>query len=161
VWSVYGSPWTPYFYDWAFNYRRESQCPLVVAGIPRTDILLTHGPPANIFDKTRSGHRVGCEHLAACLPSLRPRLHVFGHIHEDHGAEIREWASSHSHAAIQEHVDETGANVIFSGDNSERTVFVNAANWPQGSKAWLPSGKKVSFGMGAYGPVIVDLLDVV
>jgi hypothetical protein len=54
-----------------------------------TEILLTHGPPAGILDKTRRGDNAGCAVLtgrlaAGQLPACR--LHVFGHIHEGHGA---------------------------------------------------------------------------
>jgi hypothetical protein len=44
--SFWGSPWQPWFYDWAFNLRRG---PMIAAKwnlIPAsTDVLITHGPP--------------------------------------------------------------------------------------------------------------------
>ncbi|GLB41994.1 putative calcineurin-like phosphoesterase [Lyophyllum shimeji] len=52
----------------------------------------THGPPSGIFDPTCCGDLVGCEALRARLPSLRPRLHVFGHIHEARGPYVHAWA---------------------------------------------------------------------
>lgn len=91
TWSVYGSPWSPYFFDWAFNYPREEGAALV-AKFPKTDILLTHGPPSGIFDLTRTNDLAGCEALRARLPSLRPRVHLFGHIHEARGALVHTWA---------------------------------------------------------------------
>jgi Icc-related predicted phosphoesterase len=52
-----------------------------------TEILLTHTPPYRTLDKTRKGKHAGCKTLAARLRNLSNlELHVFGHIHEAHGA---------------------------------------------------------------------------
>jgi Icc-related predicted phosphoesterase len=60
-----------------------------------TEILITHTPPYGILDKTRRGSHAGCDRLLARLTKLRDcRLHVFGHIHEGHGAELREKGES-------------------------------------------------------------------
>jgi Icc-related predicted phosphoesterase len=37
-----------------------------------------------------AGEHVGCEALLAALERVRPRLHVFGHIHEGYGQERRD-----------------------------------------------------------------------
>ncbi|KAH8096609.1 Metallo-dependent phosphatase-like protein [Cristinia sonorae] len=152
TWSVYGSPWSPWFYDWAFNYRRGEDAEKRVAAYEKTDILLTHGPPHKILDKTTRGDDAGCEALMARLPSLRPRLHVFGHIHEDHGAVIYDW-SSHATAVTLNNTVATATS------SQEHTVFVNAANWPAGRRAYAASLSKCPFGSGPFVPVIVDLLD--
>ncbi|KAL1694369.1 Metallo-dependent phosphatase-like protein [Schizophyllum commune] len=89
-WSVYGSPWSPWFHNWAFNYTAE-EAEALVAKFPKADILLTHGPPYHIFDRTNTNDLPGCIALRRRLPSLRPRIHLFGHIHEDHGARIHGW----------------------------------------------------------------------
>jgi Icc-related predicted phosphoesterase len=62
----------------------------IYAHIPSdTEILLTHTPPYEVLDKTRRGKNAGCDVLAARLEQLHAcRLHVFGHIHEAHGASI-------------------------------------------------------------------------
>jgi Icc-related predicted phosphoesterase len=53
------------------------------------DILITHTPPYGILDISRSGTNAGCEVLRDRLQRLPScRLHVFGHIHEAHGALI-------------------------------------------------------------------------
>ena len=49
------------------------------------DVLVTHGPPYGILDRTARGQRVGCEELLPVVERLRPRLHLFGHIHEAYG----------------------------------------------------------------------------
>lgn len=85
--SLWGSPWQPWFHDWAFNLPRGERLAerwaLVPAGV---DVLVTHGPPHGILDRTASGLDVGCEELARARERIRPRLHVFGHIHEARGA---------------------------------------------------------------------------
>ena len=83
---VWGSPWQPRFFDWAFNLDRGPQLAAKWALIPAdTDVLVTHGPPFGTLDLTPRGDRVGCEALAARLDQLRVRLHVFGHIHHSYG----------------------------------------------------------------------------
>jgi Icc-related predicted phosphoesterase len=82
----YGSPWQPWFFDWAFNLHRGAPIRAKWDLIPEgTDVLITHGPPMGHGDTTVRGDRVGCEELAAAVARVRPRLHVFGHIHEGYG----------------------------------------------------------------------------
>jgi Icc-related predicted phosphoesterase len=82
----YGSPWQPWFLDWAFNLPRGEALAEKWAQIPAdTEVLLTHGPPAGICDSTYDDRCTGCEDLLARVRQLRPRLHVFGHIHESRG----------------------------------------------------------------------------
>jgi len=91
---VYGSPWQPWFFDWAFNLERgeriRGKWDLIPEGI---DILLTHGPAAGHGDAVdrgkNAGQRVGCADLLDALRRVRPKVHVFGHIHEGYG-ETRE-----------------------------------------------------------------------
>jgi predicted phosphodiesterase len=84
--KLYGSPWQPDFCNWAFNLPRG---PLLAAkwqAIPDdTDILVTHGPPLDILDRNSGDERTGCADLAHHVGRVRPRLHVFGHIHDGYG----------------------------------------------------------------------------
>lgn len=83
---VYGSPWQPRFFDWAFNLDRGAPLRAVWDRIPAgIDVLLTHGPPRGILDRTVRGEEVGCDDLREAVFRVRPRLHVFGHIHEAYG----------------------------------------------------------------------------
>jgi Icc-related predicted phosphoesterase len=83
---IYGSPWQPPFMDTAFNLPRgeplREKWALVPEGI---DILVTHTPPFGIGDRTSRGESVGCEDLLEAVLRIKPRLHVFGHIHEGYG----------------------------------------------------------------------------
>lgn len=85
---LWGSPWQPEFFAWAFNLPRGPALAKVWARIPvGLDILVTHGPPHGTGDRTgwnRDAH-AGCEALRDRLPEVAPRLHLFGHIHEDGG----------------------------------------------------------------------------
>ena len=50
-----------------------------------TDVLITHGPPFGILDRCYDDQRVGCEELLKAVKRVKPKLHVFGHIHENYG----------------------------------------------------------------------------
>lgn len=51
-----------------------------------TDILITHGPPLGYGDLCEGGHRAGCYDLLNIIQKkIRPKYHIFGHIHEDYG----------------------------------------------------------------------------
>lgn len=84
--SIWGSPVSPRFFDWAFNRDRGAHIKSHWDLIPnKTDILITHGPPLNILDRTIRGDLVGCEDLTNAVKRINPRVHVFGHIHEAYG----------------------------------------------------------------------------
>lgn len=85
---IYGSPWQPEFCNWAFNLPRGAPCAERWRRIPEgIDVLVTHGPPAGHGSRCwGSGFDAGCEDLLHRVRRLRPRAHVFGHIHEGYGA---------------------------------------------------------------------------
>lgn len=84
--AFYGSPWQPEFGGWAFNLRRGAALAEKWALIPDSiDVLITHGPPMDIGDRSPMGGRAGCADLRARVAEVRPRLHLFGHIHQDGG----------------------------------------------------------------------------
>lgn len=80
---IYGTPWTPKFYNWAFMKDRGVPIATEWAKIPYgTDILISHGPPAGFGDRCVSGDIVGCEDLLSRILEIKPKLVIFGHIHE-------------------------------------------------------------------------------
>jgi Icc-related predicted phosphoesterase len=84
--KIYGSPWQPEFFNWAFNLKRGQELREKWALIPDdVDILMTHGPPMGILDKTAHGKHVGCEELLEAIETRAPAYHIFGHIHEAYG----------------------------------------------------------------------------
>lgn len=87
---IYGSPWQPWFMDWAFNLRRGAEIKAKWDLIPDdVQILVTHGPPLGIGDlvvrPAGRGERVGCRDLLEAVERVKPAYHVFGHIHEGYG----------------------------------------------------------------------------
>jgi Icc-related predicted phosphoesterase len=86
---IYGTPWQPEFYDWAFNLPRNSEeMKTRWDAIPsNTDILVTHGPAFGYLDIPGGGQniRVGCEMLRYRVDEIHPKIHVFGHIHGSYG----------------------------------------------------------------------------
>jgi Icc-related predicted phosphoesterase len=88
--KYYGSPWQPCFYDWAFNAQRGADIKRYWDLIPEgTDVLVTHGPPYGILDHMSEGYDafkpLGCEELLKAVERVKPRLHIFGHIHSGYG----------------------------------------------------------------------------
>lgn len=88
--KFYGSPWQPWFHDWAYNFASwddGSEARSKWAEIPQdTDVLITHGPPRDMRDETEEGERVGCPHLCDRVLAVKPKIHAFGHIHEGYGS---------------------------------------------------------------------------
>lgn len=83
---IYGSPWQPWYHDWAFNLHPGPALRAKWDLIPRDiNVLVTHGPPYGIRDLTVRGTMAGCVDLLAAVREIRPRLHIFGHIHEGWG----------------------------------------------------------------------------
>jgi Icc-related predicted phosphoesterase len=86
--KIWGTPWQPWFFDWAFNLR-EPQLVAKWTLIPEgTDILLVHGPPHGYGDAVPEGAGVrhtGSPSLLKRIQEIQPRLAVFGHIHEGRG----------------------------------------------------------------------------
>lgn len=87
--NIWGSPVQPWFHDWAFNRMRGDDIQKHWDLIPtNTDILITHGPPMKVLDITVHGHKhVGCQNLMDAIQKVKPKVHIFGHIHEAYGVE--------------------------------------------------------------------------
>jgi Icc-related predicted phosphoesterase len=87
--SIYGSPWNPLFNDYAcdaFALPRGKVLKEKWDMIPPDiDILVTHTPPSGILDRNGPVSH-GCTDLAAAITLLKPKYHIFGHIHNRHGA---------------------------------------------------------------------------
>ncbi|MFT4761505.1 MAG: Icc-related predicted phosphoesterase [Paraglaciecola sp.] len=84
--KIWGSPITPFFFNWAFNRQRGPKIRRYWEAIPEdVDILVTHGPPLNFGDRTTQGELVGCKDLLDIVEKIKPKYHTFGHIHEGYG----------------------------------------------------------------------------
>ncbi len=102
--KIYGFPWQPRFYDWAFNVDRNSpKMAALLNKIPDdVEILISHGPPHGILDWSEySSMHVGCEQMIRRvkeLPNLK--LHIFGHIHGAYGVVKKEMWGIHGQPVI-------------------------------------------------------------
>ena len=88
--NFFGSPYTMnYGGTGAFTYKDEHEANQLWNLIPEnTDILITHGPPKGYRDYSKAEKRnTGCQVLLTRVLSVRPRYHIFGHIHESYGTE--------------------------------------------------------------------------
>ena len=52
------------------------------------DLLVTHMPPFNILDENLEGEPCGCIELRNKVLKVKPKIHVFGHIHEQGGKSL-------------------------------------------------------------------------
>jgi Icc-related predicted phosphoesterase len=106
--NIFGHPWICPIGPWAFTYKNPYHEKKMVRKIPEnTDILVTHGPAKGIRDvypmkqfhkdpvtkemvKTYDFVEMGSEPLAQKIRDIKPKLHVFGHIHYCYGWEERD-----------------------------------------------------------------------
>jgi Icc-related predicted phosphoesterase len=104
--TVYASPWTPKFGESAFQYETNedrfnpahlialeaiSVAEHLIPDFPEIDIVMTHGPPKYVLDGVSNGSNAGCPHLRRAVERARPRLHAFGHVHSQWGAQTVLW----------------------------------------------------------------------
>ena len=93
---IYGSPWTPTFGRMAFMRDRGAAIAAEWNLIPDdVDVLVTHGPPMGILDAVvRRGpfgagipveSHEGCGRLLQAVERTKPKIHIFGHIHQGYG----------------------------------------------------------------------------
>jgi len=81
----YGSPYTMKFHG-AFQVSKGEEATRKFDSIPNeTDILITHGPPHFIGDRTWTMVNAGSSELALKIKQVKPLVHLFGHIHEGYG----------------------------------------------------------------------------
>jgi len=99
--TFYGSPWQPEFQEWSFNLPRGKALKEKWDMIPNdTDVLITHGPPADTLDSVRGDNLpLGCVDLKEAVERVRPSLHVFGHIHSAYGIR-RRWNTTYVNCSL-------------------------------------------------------------
>lgn len=97
--NIWGSPWTKTFPGMnpkckAFTVDTDEELDEKWGLIPTdTDILITHCPPFGSLDFINAGFSprgrlktcVGSESLDERVRSIKPKLHIFGHVHEGYG----------------------------------------------------------------------------
>lgn len=85
--TIWGSPVT--CDDTAFGFDGTLRRRTLYQSIPQgTDIIVTHGPPQGILDlEFEDGPHRGCGELLAAVRKVRPRIHIFGHVHPSYGTQ--------------------------------------------------------------------------
>jgi Icc-related predicted phosphoesterase len=87
--TIFGSPYTPKFGNWWFQYERFTN--RWKDAIPKNcDIVVTHGPRQGILDRVfrpdgSMVDRVGCDDLADAIDKARPGICISGHLHGEAG----------------------------------------------------------------------------
>ena len=86
--KIFGSPYTPKHYG-GFQLDNDTESTHVFSQIPPdTNILVTHGPPYQILDQTSKGTHVGDTQLREIVLKIKPKLMIFGHIHNAYGRHV-------------------------------------------------------------------------
>lgn len=108
--KIYGSPWSPFFCNWAYNAGRSDleaatyNRPLIKDIWKKIDknvnILITHGPPYQILDDLH-GRYLGCVDLRDRIEELKDLdIHISGHIHINGGKQKHIDGKSYYNASI-------------------------------------------------------------
>lgn len=83
--KIYGTPWVPKFFDWAFM-KEDAELKDIFSKIPEgLDILLSHGPAYQILDRNNRGIHCGSKSLRDKITEVKPKIMISGHIHEARG----------------------------------------------------------------------------
>jgi Icc-related predicted phosphoesterase len=112
--NIWGSPVTPWFFNWAFNRRRGKQIAKHWNTIPEnTHVLITHGPVFGILDSVINGESVGCEELLQKVQQVKPKVHVCGHIHESYGTKKKHDIKFINACILNEHYELAHRPIVF------------------------------------------------
>lgn len=112
--KIWGSPITPWFFNWAFNRHRGEQINRHWDLIPPdTDILITHGPIFRTLDKNSEGQHVGCKDLFNKVQEIRPKVHICGHIHESYGTADKMSIKFINASVVNKNYELTNSPILF------------------------------------------------
>ena len=83
---IWGTSWQYWLEDQVKCKKNQTNPQAMWDVIPAgIDILITHFPPFGLGDLTRNrGHR-GSRELLTAISRIKPKYHIFGHIHEGYG----------------------------------------------------------------------------
>lgn len=126
--KIYGYPTTPTFGDWWHMADRGSlNMKTGLHKIPGAnesdaiDILVSHGPPFGILDRTVRGEHVGSSDLLDELERIQPKYFVTGHIHEGHGQIEINRIKYLNVAILDEHYQVKNKPTVFEIDIAKKT----------------------------------------
>lgn len=112
--NIWGSPITPWFYNWAFNRHRGAEIEKHWQLIPDdTHLLITHGPVYGIQDLVVNEKHAGCKDLLKRVTQIKPKVHVCGHIHEAYGSTTRNGIRFINASVLNESYELVNKPVVF------------------------------------------------
>lgn len=125
--KIYGTPWQPFFHNWAFNLPKNGpELEYVWNKIPNdTDILITHGPPLGILDKSGYPYNesnLGCEKLLNRINIIKPKIHIFGHIHGSYGYLYKDGTHFINASVLDEDYIQKNTPLTFNWDEINNTI---------------------------------------
>ena len=85
--KIYGSPYSVFFCDWAFQVWPQIALYMWDDIQEGTDIVITHGPPDGVAseeDRKKVRGNPGCPFLTRRIEKIQPSVAIFGHVHEWH-----------------------------------------------------------------------------
>lgn len=83
---IWGTSWQYWLSDQIQRKKNQDNPQELWGEIPTgIDILITHFPPYGIGDLTRSGSHLGSKDLLTAIRRVKPKYHIFGHVHENYG----------------------------------------------------------------------------
>jgi Icc-related predicted phosphoesterase len=122
--KIYGSPWQPRFYDWAFNVDRGDAIAEKWKLIPNdANIVITHGPVFGIVDYTYNGMSVGCEELYKRIIDVKPKFHICGHIHFAYGIRTFNDTTFVNAASLGENYKYQNKPIVLDYDDEDQPII--------------------------------------
>lgn len=122
--SIWCSAITPFFCNWAWNRYPGDEIQKHWDRIPDgMDLIVTHGPPKDILDwfpeydphlGEMGVKHVGCPQLLKKVLEVKPRAHIFGHIHESYGTHKKDNILFANASICDEHYRPVNTPIIFS-----------------------------------------------
>jgi Icc-related predicted phosphoesterase len=124
--KFYGTPYQPFFCNWAFNVADFEKLVNIYQQIPDDiDVLLTHCPPYGILDQSHHpnySNPDGENHLGSMelkevlaeksLKKCQPRVVAFGHIHGDGGKMMKIGDTLYINASLCDEYYEPVNNIV-------------------------------------------------
>ena len=84
--KIFGSPFVISTKLMGFGYLPENGDKIWKDMPEKIDVLVTHGPPFGIRDASiHTNQNCGCKVMLEKVEQIKPKVHIFGHIHEGNG----------------------------------------------------------------------------
>jgi len=103
--QIYGTPWVSRYGMWAYmrddlGWGLERTYSMIPEGL---DLLICHGPPYKILDKTDRGDLAGSRSFRKYVFQKAPKNVCFGHIHEGYGKHEEKGIKFYNASFLDEH----------------------------------------------------------